>query len=243
MTGAAQGIGAAAAALFAERGAQTALLDRDARAGRRRSAEFCARGWKAFFVRCDAANPGQLGRAVRAALRRLGRLDALINNVGVGSRTPFASRPRAQWDRVIATNLSAAYLVAQAAAPKLAKVRGCIVNISSTRALMSEADTEPYSASKGGLLALTHSLAVTLAGRVRVNAVSPGWIDTSAWRYGAKLPRLTARDHAQHPVGRVGKPEDIAHACLFLCSKEAGFITGQNLVVDGGMTVKMIYEE
>lgn len=243
MTGAAQGIGAATSALFAELGARVALLDIDAKAGKRRAAELCGRGGDAFFLRCDAGKAGPLIGAVRTALGRLGRLDALINNVGIGSGTPFTSRPRAQWDRVIAVNLSAAYLAAQAAAPKLGKARGSIVNVSSTRALMSEPDTEPYSASKGGLLALTHSLAVTLAGKVRVNAVSPGWIDTSAWRYGAKPARWTARDHAQHPAGRVGKPEDIAQACLFLCSPEAGFITGQNLVVDGGMTVRMIYED
>lgn len=243
VSGAAQGIGAASATLFAERGARTAILDVDTKAGKRRAAEICARGGDAFFLRCDAGRPKELTRAVRTALKRLKRLDALINNVGIGSRAPFASRPRAQWDRVIAVNLSAAYLAAQAAAPALGKARGSIVNISSTRALMSESDTEPYSASKGGLLALTHSLAVTLAGKVRVNAVCPGWIDTSAWHYGQKKAELTPRDHAQHPAGRVGRPEDIAHACLFLCSPEAGFITGQKLVVDGGMTVKMIYEE
>ena len=123
---------------------------------------------------------------------------------------------------------------------------GAIINIASTRALMSEPDTFAYSASKGGLLALTHSLAISLGPIIRVNAISPGWIDTSGWRRGeaGQAPAREALrpiDHAQHPAGRVGRPEDVAWACTFLASDLAGFITGQNLIVDGGMTVKMIY--
>ena len=109
---------------------------------------------------------------------------------------------------------------------------------------MSEPNTEPYSASKGGIVALTHSLAITLGGRgVRVNCVSPGWIDTAKWEMKPSKSRVTKRDHVQHPVGRVGKPEDVAEICLFLASpRSAGFITGQNFVVDGGVTTKMIYD-
>jgi NAD(P)-dependent dehydrogenase (short-subunit alcohol dehydrogenase family) len=112
---------------------------------------------------------------------------------------------------------------------------------------MSEANTEPYSASKGGVLALTHSLAMTLAPRrIRVNCISPGWIATSEWKKHSKRKAFEAKeiDHSQHPVGRVGVPEDIGRACLFLAdSTKSGFLTGQNLVIDGGMTVKMIYVE
>jgi NAD(P)-dependent dehydrogenase (short-subunit alcohol dehydrogenase family) len=111
-----------------------------------------------------------------------------------------------------------------------------IVNIASTRALQSEPNTEAYAASKGGIVALTHALAVSLGPAVRVNCISPGWIDVRA-------SQLSDQDHAQHPVGRVGKPLDIAKLVLFLLSEDAGFITGQNFVVDGGMTRKMIYEE
>ncbi|MGC8779158.1 MAG: SDR family oxidoreductase, partial [Candidatus Caldatribacteriaceae bacterium] len=121
-----------------------------------------------------------------------------------------------------------------------------IVNIASTRALMSEPHTEAYSAAKGGVLSLTHALAVSLAPRhIRVNAISPGWIEVSVWKKKAlrKEPELRPIDHLQHPAGRVGRPEDIASACLFLASPEAGFITGANLVIDGGMTVKMLYAE
>jgi NAD(P)-dependent dehydrogenase (short-subunit alcohol dehydrogenase family) len=141
-------------------------------------------------------------------------------------------------------NLTSHFLCSQLFAPALMQTKGCIINIASTRALMSEPNTEPYSASKGGILALTHSLAVTLGPRgVRVNCVSPGWIDTSAWQVKPTPSGLRRRDHRQHPAGRVGRPEDVAAACLFLADPGAsGFLTGANLVVDGGMTRKMIYE-
>jgi hypothetical protein len=120
----------------------------------------------------------------------------------------------------------------------LRKARGAMVFIASTRALMSEANTESYSASKGGLVALSHALAISLGPDVRVNCVSPGWIATK--NYAA----LRRKDHAQHPVGRVGKPQDIAEIVAWLLdAKRSGFVTGANFVVDGGMTRKMIYEE
>lgn len=110
---------------------------------------------------------------------------------------------------------------------------------------MSEPDTEAYSASKGGLLALTHSMAVSLGPYgIRVNAVSPGWIETCDWQLSSRatLPQHSERDKKQHPVGRVGTPDDIAEACLYLTGPQSGFITGQNLIIDGGMTIRMIYE-
>jgi NAD(P)-dependent dehydrogenase (short-subunit alcohol dehydrogenase family) len=131
------------------------------------------------------------------------------------------------------------------AAPHLRRARGAIVNIASTRALQSEPNTEAYSASKGGLVALTHALAVSLGPDVRVNCVSPGWIDVSARRKRSrrKPEALRPEDRAQHPVGRVGTPEDVAELVAFLLSDAAGFITGQDFIADGGMTRKMIYIE
>ena len=114
-----------------------------------------------------------------------------------------------------------------------------MVLIASTRP-MSEPNTEAYSASKAGLVGLTHALAMSLS-PVRVNCISPGWIVTDSWRHDGHTTTLTEQDHAQHPVGRVGRPEDIAEMALYLCTEKAGFITGQNVVIDGGMTKKMIY--
>jgi NAD(P)-dependent dehydrogenase (short-subunit alcohol dehydrogenase family) len=110
-----------------------------------------------------------------------------------------------------------------------------IVNIASTRAFQSQPNTESYSAVKGGIVALTHSMAVSLAGRARVNCISPGWIDNSA------TPKHSEQDKKQHPAGRVGTPSDIAEMVLFLCSDKAGFITGENITIDGGMSKLMIY--
>jgi NAD(P)-dependent dehydrogenase (short-subunit alcohol dehydrogenase family) len=142
-------------------------------------------------------------------------------------------------------NLTGAFLCAKYAAPHLRKNGGSIVNVASTRAFMSERHTEAYSASKGGLFALTHALAVSLGPEVRVNSISPGWIETSELRKrSARTPaRLSAQDHSQHPAGRVGNAEDVAALALFLLDPGNSFVTGQNFVVDGGMTKKMIYVE
>jgi NAD(P)-dependent dehydrogenase (short-subunit alcohol dehydrogenase family) len=148
---------------------------------------------------------------------------------------------------VLDTNLTGPFLVSKHAVPHLRRAPGggSIINIASTRALQSEPNTEAYVASKGGLVALSHALAISLGPAVRVNCVSPGWIETSAFapRGERKQAELRDRDHAQHPVGRVGSPEDVAALCEYLASAEAGFITGQNHVIDGGMTRKMIYIE
>ncbi len=177
-------------------------------------------------------------RAVEAALRSFGHLDGLVSNAGIMIRKPLARLTVNEWHRVIDTNLTAAFLFARAAGNSLRKRKGAIVAVASTRASMSEPDTESYSASKGGIVALTHALAISLAPDVRVNCVSPGWIATR--KFGA----LRRKDHAQHPAGRAGKPEDIAEMVGFLLDpKRSGFVTGAEFVVDGGMTRKMIYEE
>jgi NAD(P)-dependent dehydrogenase (short-subunit alcohol dehydrogenase family) len=226
VTGGAQGIGRAIAELLASRGWHVAIADLKAPAGRR------APGL--FFVKTDVSSETSARACARNAVQRLGRLDALVNNAGIASpgNGPVEKLAVREWNRRIGVNLTGAFLMTKHCVPYLRRSRGAIVNIASTRALQSEPDTEAYAASKGGLVALTHALAVSLGPDVRVNCVSPGWITRE---------KLRKKDHAQHPVGRAGRPEDVAELVTFLLGEESGFITGQNFVIDGGMTKKMIY--
>ncbi|MOA25254.1 Glucose 1-dehydrogenase 2 [compost metagenome] len=175
-------------------------------------------------------------------LGQFGRLDALVSNAAVAEphNPPLESLELARWNRVLAVNLTGTMLLAKHAAPYLRAHHGAIVTISSTRAHQSEPDSEAYAASKGGLLALTHALAVSLGPDIRVNAVSPGWIDARDPGARQEAP-LGESEHAQHPVGRVGLVEDVAAQVAWLLSDNAGFVTGQEFIVDGGMTRKMIY--
>lgn len=222
VTGAARGIGAAIADRLEGEGWDVARLD-------------IAGG--TAVTRCDVSDEASVRAATDEAASRFGgRLDLLVNNAGVAAAEsgPVETLALDDWNRWIGTNLTGAFLVTRAAVPLLREAGGSIVNITSTRALMSEPDGEAYAASKGGLEALTHALAVSLGPEIRVNAVAPGSIDTG----GEDLREI---DHAQHPAGRVGRPEDVADAVLYLVS--AGFATGATLILDGGMTRKMIYAE
>ena len=177
-------------------------------------------------------------RAVATLVERFGRLDALVSNAGIMIRKPLRRLTLTEWYKVIDTNLTATFLLARASEKPLHRAQGAIVTIASTRALMSEPNTGSYAATKGGIVALTHALAISLGPQVRVNCVSPGWIETKD--YSA----LRRKDHRQHPAVRVGKPQDIAEIVAWLIDGErSGFVTGANFVIDGGMTRKMIYEE
>ncbi|MBY0429801.1 MAG: SDR family oxidoreductase, partial [Rhodospirillales bacterium] len=164
-------------------------------------------------------------------------------NAGISAFKPLREATLEDWNKVIGINLTGAFLFAKHAAPLLKEARGAIVNIASSRAVQSEPGTEAYAASKGGLVALTHALAVSLGPEVRVNCVSPGWIDVSAWKKAdaARQEDLRPEDHAQHPAGRVGRPEDVAAMAAWLLGPEAGFVTGAHFLVDGGMSRKMVY--
>jgi hypothetical protein len=226
VTGAAHGIGAAIASRLARDGWR--VVAADIRPG--------APAANIRPVAADVADAGAVGRLIDGVRRTEERLDALVSNAGIMVRTPLAKLSLADWSRVIATNLTATYLLARGAEDLLRVAHGSIVTIASTRARMSEPNTESYAASKGGLVALTHALAISLGPDVRCNAVSPGWIDVAG-------QSLQPEDHAQHPAGRVGRPEDIAAIVAFLVGPESGFVTGAEFVVDGGMTRKMIYAE
>jgi NAD(P)-dependent dehydrogenase (short-subunit alcohol dehydrogenase family) len=238
ITGAARGIGRCISEHLAGQGAAVVLLDPDRVEGPK-TAKRC--GAQARWLLCDVGQPAQIQAAV-AALPKAQKLDGLVNNAGIGAFKPVAQLSLADWDRVQAVNLRAPLLLTQALLPRF-KRGAAIVNIASTRALMSEPGGEAYGASKAGLLGLTHALAVSLQDySLRVNAVLPGWIDVSRWQGSGKPLKLRKIDHAQHPAGRVGRPEDVAEAVGFLLdAKKSGFMTGQQLVVDGGITKRMIY--
>ncbi|WP_440996637.1 glucose 1-dehydrogenase [Arhodomonas sp. SL1] len=245
VTGGARGIGRAIARRLLDDGSRVVIADLDTTAAEVTARELAEHGEVAHLI-VDVGDEPAVGRLLDTVVHRFGRLDALVNNAGHGApERPIAEQDAADWHRVIATNLTGAYLCSRAAAPALADSGGAIVNIASTRALQSEPNTEAYAASKGGILALTHALAVSLGPAVRVNAVSPGWIAVEQWQPDGRRenPALSETDHAQHPAGRVGRPEDVAAMVAYLLGDEAGFITGQNFVVDGGMTRRMIYED
>lgn len=242
VTGGAQGIGKAIVREFLVAGHSVCFMDSERGAGRATLREY--RKYKRLiFVPGDVASEDDVRRAVAKAVRQFGRLDVLVNNAGIGfGRVPVTELTLEAWNRVLGVNLTGMFLCAKHAAPHLRKSKGLIVNIASTRALMSEADTEAYAASKGGVVALTHALAVSLAPDVRAVCLSPGWIETCEWQAGVRrrAPVHSDADRLQHPCGRVGVPEDIAAMVLHL-SSHGGFITGVNLAIDGGMTHKMIY--
>lgn len=183
-------------------------------------------------VICDVGDEA----SVQSAFAELGwdALDLLVNNAGIAGpdRGPMSELSLADWRAVTDSHLTGAFLMSRAAIPVLVK-GGSIINMVSTRAFMSEPNTEAYAASKGALVALTHAMAISLGPKLRVNAIAPGWISDGQ--------DLGPQDHDQHPVGRVGSPDDIAGAVLYLAG--AAFITGQTLTVDGGMTRKMIYAD
>jgi NAD(P)-dependent dehydrogenase (short-subunit alcohol dehydrogenase family) len=216
VTGGAQGIGKAICEAFAAQG-------------------FCVRTIDVQpnndFVG-DIADENVLRAFASQVIADHGAVDCLVNNACL-SRGGLMTCSWDEFNYVLRVGVTAPFLLTRLFLDHFAD-QASIVNISSTRHLMSQADTESYTAAKGGITALTHAMAVTLAGRVRVNCISPGWIDTSGVQFGGP-------DASQHPSGRVGTPADIVNAVMFLCDPRSSFITGQNITVDGGMTKLMVY--
>jgi len=237
ITGGAQGIGKVTAKELSIAGWQVAVLDIDAEALAEAADEQIA------TYLCDVAEEKQVKNTIEQILERFGRIDALVNNAAIAANQPIEELALEDWNRVLAVNLTGAFLMAKHCAGHLRVQKGAIVNICSTRAHMSEQNTEAYSASKGGILALTHALAMSLGPNIRVNSISPGWVDVSNYKKTGKRHQenLSDADHRQHPAGRVGTPHDIAAMVQFLLSENSEFITGQDFIVDGGMTRKMIY--
>jgi NAD(P)-dependent dehydrogenase (short-subunit alcohol dehydrogenase family) len=246
VTGGAQGIGKGIAAHFLNKGWRVVIFDQNAEAISACRREF-SNPDNLLLITMDVSREPEVASAVEEAARWGKGLDALVNNAGLSDPEtgPIEMLELDQWQRRIDVNLTGAFLMVKHSVPHLSQRRGSIVSIASTRAVQSEPHSEAYAATKGGLLALTHALAVSLGPDVRANSISPGWIDVSGWQADApsEPEPLSASDHQQHPSGRVGKPEDVAAMVAYLVSPDAHFVTGQNFVIDGGMTRKMIYED
>ena len=216
ITGGAHGIGQCIGEEFEKAGAKVCVIDVQE---------------NPYFVG-DVGDQATLERFAEKVAADHGRVDFLINNAPPLSKGILDCTYR-EFERAQRVGVTAAFYLTKLFLPLFAP-GAAIVNISSSRDRMSQPQTESYTAAKGGISALTHALSVSLAGKVRVNAISPGWIDTAYRVYPGP-------DAAQQPVGRVGNPLDVAHMALFLCSEKAGFITGENICIDGGMTRLMIY--
>jgi NAD(P)-dependent dehydrogenase (short-subunit alcohol dehydrogenase family) len=186
------------------------------------------------FYKCDISDKSQLLRTIEKIKSNVDSLYVLINNAAIFSHKILEKQTFEEWENILSVNLTAPYILSKEFATFLKESQGHIINISSTRVLMSEVGTEAYSASKGGISSLTHALSMSLSPEVKVNSISPGWINTDEEYI------TTKDDNLQHPSGRVGIPDDVVDVVKFLL-KNRGFITGSDFVIDGGMTKKMIY--
>ncbi|MDD4772970.1 MAG: SDR family oxidoreductase [Eubacteriales bacterium] len=216
VTGGARGIGKTICERFKSEGAEVCVVDK----------------LQNEYFTGDISEEKTLCLFADKVIAQYGKIDFLINNACL-SLGGLEDCSYDDFNYVLRTGITAPFMLTKLFMNNFTP-GACIINISSSRDRMSQPNTESYSSAKGGISALTHALAVSLSGKVRVNSISPGWIDTS----GSEFEKA---DKAQHPAGRIGKPEDIAETVLFLCSERAGFITGENIAVDGGMTKMMIY--
>ena len=238
VTGAGHGIGRAIVEAFTQEGHKVAFCDINPERGREVATATGAR-----FFALDVCDKDALERTVQTLIDEWGDLDIIVNNVGIGGFEPITATTVEHFEMILNTNLRSAFITSRLLAMHREKMGatnpyGRIVNLCSTRYLQSEAGTEAYAASKGGIWSLTHALAVSLAPyHITVNCIAPGWISVNAEEV------LRPEDHAFHLSGRVGRAEDIAHTCLFLCNEKSDFINGQCITVDGGVTKKMIYPE
>ncbi len=235
VTGASQGIGRACALQLAEAGAVIALAARNEEKLAAVAREIEAKGGQAATFRMDVSNEDEVKTAAKAAIERFGKIEILVNNAGVTRDMLLMRMKRTDWDSVIQTNLTGAFLTTQAVISSMLKQRwGRIINITSVFGQMGQVGQANYSASKAGLIGFTMAMAREVASRsITVNAVAPGYIET-AMTEGLSA-ELKAKVHEMIPLGRAGTDMDVAHAVRFLASEEAGYITGQTLKVNGGM--------
>lgn len=222
ITGGVRGIGKNMVEGFRKAGAKVAVIDK-----------LTVDSEVSYSYQGDLTEENHIRMFAKEVKQRFGKIDYLINNACFSNKGLLSGCSYEAFDEVLKVGVLAPYYLTQLFMDSFHK-GGAIVNISSTRAAMSQEDTESYSAAKGGILSLTHAMAVSLAGRVRVNCISPGWIDTTGGEFAAA-------DKLQHPVKRIGRTEDITKLAMFLCSEDSSFINGENITADGGMSRLMIY--
>jgi hypothetical protein len=238
VTGAGRGIGRTIALAYASAGAKIVITDKSSRLSEETFHQIKNAGGDSVLIPADVSKPEEITELFTVVENQFSSLDILINNASISEwKSPYELTVD-EWDNVINTNLRGMFLCSREAAKIMRKNRrGAIVNISSTRAIMSEPNSEAYAASKGGIVSLTHALAASFSvDNIQVNCISPGWIETGDYS------KLRETDHIQHISRRVGLPDDIARACLYLTDENNNFVSGTNLIIDGGMTRKMIYE-
>jgi len=240
IAGGASGIGRATALLFAREGAAISVVDLDEVGGRAVGKEIDHEGSRAIFVPCDVTQAGDCQRAVEQTVRDLGGLDVLVNSAGIIRRANVLETTEAEWDQVMAVNVKSVFLLSKYAIPVLAEAGGgVIINVASGWGLVGGPRAAAYCASKGAVVQLTKSMALDHGRQnIRVNCICPGDTDTpmlrdEARQLGEPMEQFLA-DAAERPLGRIGRPEDIAEAALYLASDASSFVTGTALVVDGG---------
>ena len=238
ITGGAEGIGKAIVEAFCLSGDQVAFCDINETAGQE-----TAKATGSIFHKVDVSDKDALESCIQRILSEWNDIDIIVNNVGISQFSSITETSVEDFDKILSINLRPVFITSRLLAIRRKEQSspnpyGRIINICSTRYLMSESGSEGYAASKGGIYSLTHALALSLSEwNITVNSIAPGWIQTHDY------DQLQPEDHSQHPSRRVGKPEDIARMCLFLCEENNDFINGENITIDGGMTKKMIYLE
>lgn len=244
VTGAAKGIGWGIATVFSNEGAKVVVVDWDEEVGAKTAEEIRQSGGDAIYVKCDVSNEEQVKAMVQATIDKYGRIDALVNNAGVGVYKPLLEATSEDWDHCLSVNLKGVFLCSKYVIPHLQAVgKGAIINISSVHSHATVNGVAPYAASKGGITALTRNMAIDYGPAIRVNAIAPGWVLTpliqsifDSYDDPAEQQRLVEQ---RQVMKRIGRPEDIGYAAAFLASDEASFITGTQLFVDGGLTAQL----
>lgn len=242
VTGAGMGIGKGIAQVFAREGARVVVVDINQEAGKNTVKEIKMSGGDALFIQADVADEEQVKAMVAAAVEHYGTINVLVNNAGIGVYKSVLETSSEEWDRCLNVNLKGVFLCSKYTIPHMQRAGGgSIINIASVHAVATVARTAPYAASKGGVLALTRNMAIDYAkDNIRVNAICPGWVYTplieGIFRASGDPEGMKKRITERQLLGRLGTPEDIGYAALYLASEESSFVTGTALFVDGGLT-------